>query len=121
MFSHVDLFSGSGEFWQWNLGIEENSKVVSSQTYESLKLGNANLNKQLDHHMKPSVVESYKLDSVHNQSLDTLEEESEDETKSTDLNSTESDENGTISHIKVVLFFSFFLKLLSQLLFRIKY
>ncbi|KAL8483117.1 hypothetical protein ACS0TY_025974 [Phlomoides rotata] len=100
VFSHVDLFSGSGEFWQWNLGIEENSKVVSSQTYDSLTLGNANLNKQLDHHMKPSVVEIYKVESVHNQSLDTLVEESEDETKSTDLSSTESDGNGTIGYIK---------------------
>ncbi|KAH6770310.1 protein kinase family protein [Perilla frutescens var. hirtella] len=98
IFSHLDLFSGSGELWQWNLEMEENSKVVSSQTFDSSKLGNASLDKQLGKYMKPPMVESNKPEHANNQllRLGTLEEVSEDETKSTD----ESVGNGTIGHLK---------------------
>ncbi|KAI3470117.1 hypothetical protein Pfo_026780 [Paulownia fortunei] len=102
VYSHVDLFSGSGELWQWNLGMEESSKIVTSQTFDGL--GNFNSDKQLDKIMKPSAVESVKPEYVHNHSLrlGTLEEESEDETKSTDSSTGESDGNGTIGYAKDV-------------------
>ncbi|XP_042044416.1 eIF-2-alpha kinase GCN2 isoform X2 [Salvia splendens] len=102
VFSHLDLFSGSGELWQWNLEMEESSEVVSSHTIGSPKVGNGTLDKQSDKSMKLPLVDSYKPENVNNQSLrlGTLEEESEDETKSTDLGSDESVGNGTINHVK---------------------
>lgn len=103
VFSHLDLFSGSGELWQWNLEMEESNEVVSSHTIGSPKAGNGTLDKQSDKSMKLPLVDSYKPEYVNNQSLrlGTLEEESEDETKSTDLSSDESVGNGTINHVKV--------------------
>ncbi|XP_057781604.1 eIF-2-alpha kinase GCN2 isoform X2 [Salvia miltiorrhiza] len=102
IFSHLDLFSGSGELWQWNLEMEESSKVVSSHTFDNPKAGNGSLDKKPDKRMKSPLVESYKPEHVNNQSLrlGTLEEESEDETKSADLSSDESVGNGTINHLK---------------------
>lgn len=84
--------------------MEENSKTVDSQSVESLKLRNINLDKQLDKNMKPLAVQSDKVEYVR---LGMLEEESEDETKSIHSSTGESDGNDTISSAKVVLIFSF--------------
>ncbi|GFQ06394.1 probable serine/threonine-protein kinase gcn2 [Phtheirospermum japonicum] len=102
VFSHVDLFSGSGELWQWNLDMEESSKILPSQTFDDLKLRKSDSGKQLDKNMKPSAVENIKAELIRNRSLrlGTLEEESEDETKSTDSSADESDGNGSIGYIK---------------------
>ncbi|KAL3835058.1 hypothetical protein ACJIZ3_009794 [Penstemon smallii] len=98
VYSHVDLFSGSGESWHWNLGMEASSKKEPSHTFEVLEQANATLNKQPNQHMKPSVMEIDEPETIHNHSirLGTLEEESEDETKSTDLSTGESVQNGAI-------------------------
>ncbi|KAG8369529.1 hypothetical protein BUALT_Bualt14G0023000 [Buddleja alternifolia] len=102
VYSHVDLFSGSGELWHWNLGIEENSKIVPSQTFAGLKLGNVDMDKPLDKHMKPAVVETNKPEYLHNHALrlGTLEEQSGDETKSTDVSEGESSGNVTSGYVK---------------------
>lgn len=86
--------------------MEESSKVVSTQTFESSKLGIASLDKQSDKQMKPPMVEIHKTEYANNQSLrlGTVEEESDDEsheTESTDLSTNESVENGAIGHVKV--------------------
>ncbi|KAL2249417.1 UNVERIFIED_CONTAM: eIF-2-alpha kinase GCN2, partial [Sesamum indicum] len=101
VYGHLDLFSGSGELWQWNLGMEENSKIGPSQIFDSLKTENVTLQNQMDMHMKPSVVESDKAGHAYDHSLrlGPLEEESEDETKS-DSSNGESVGNGTVGYAK---------------------
>ncbi|XP_020547042.1 eIF-2-alpha kinase GCN2 isoform X2 [Sesamum indicum] len=101
VYGHLDLFSGSGELWQWNLGMEENSKIGPSQIFDSLKTENVTLQNQMDMHMKPSVVESDKAGHAYGHSLrlGPLEEESEDETKS-DSSNGESVGNGTVGYAK---------------------
>lgn len=101
-FSHLDLFSGSGELWQWNLEMDESDKVMSSQTFDSSKAGTGSSNKQPDKHIKPPKEENCKPESLR---LGTLEEESEEEAKSTDLSSDESVGNGTTGHVKVLICF----------------
>ncbi|CAA0833246.1 Probable serine/threonine-protein kinase GCN2 [Striga hermonthica] len=100
VFSHIDLFSGSGELWQWNLEGEESHKA-SSQAIDDLNPGKFNLAKQPEKNMKPSVVENVKAESIRNLSsrLGTLEEESENETKNS-YSSAGSDGNGSTSSIK---------------------
>ncbi|XP_020552314.1 eIF-2-alpha kinase GCN2-like isoform X2 [Sesamum indicum] len=101
VYGHLDLFSGSGELGQWILGMEENSKIVPSQIFDSLKTENVTLQYQMDKHMKPSVVESDKAGHAYGPSLrlGPLEEESEDETKS-DSRNGESVGNGTVGYAK---------------------
>ncbi|KAL0340551.1 UNVERIFIED_CONTAM: eIF-2-alpha kinase GCN2, partial [Sesamum radiatum] len=99
VYGHLDLFCGSGELWQWNLGMEENSKIVPSQIFDSLKTENVSLQNQMDKHMKPSVVQSDKAGHAYSLRLGPLEEESEDETKS-DSSSGESVGIGTVGYAK---------------------
>ncbi|KAK4420231.1 eIF-2-alpha kinase GCN2 [Sesamum alatum] len=101
VYGHLDLFSGSGELWQWTLGMEENSKIVPSQIFDSLRTETVTLQNQMDKHMKPSMVESGKAGHAYGRSLrlGTLEEESEGETKS-DSSNGESIGNGTIGCVK---------------------
>ncbi|KAL0358471.1 UNVERIFIED_CONTAM: eIF-2-alpha kinase GCN2 [Sesamum angustifolium] len=99
VYGHLDLFCGSGELWQWNLGMEENSKIVPSQIFDSLKTENVSLQNQMDKHMKPTVVQSDKAGHAYSLRLGPLEEESEDETKS-DSSSGESVGIGTVGYAK---------------------
>ncbi|KAL6528004.1 hypothetical protein OROHE_014954 [Orobanche hederae] len=102
VFSHVDLFSGSGELWQWNLEMDESSKSIPSKTFDELKPIKFTLDKHLDKNMKPSAVENAKAEFIRNRSLrlGTLEEESEDETKNTESSTGESNGSGSVDYIK---------------------
>lgn len=101
VYSHVDLFSGSGESWHWNL-VDESSKTVLSHPFEGLKQGNLDMNKQINKHMESVVVEKNKPSTLHEHALNlgALEEESEEETESTNLSTCESDEKGSSGNIK---------------------
>ncbi|KAL9162457.1 hypothetical protein ABFS82_07G090900 [Erythranthe guttata] len=102
VYSHVDLFSGSGELLHWNLEMEDNNKIINSQKFDGLKQKNIDSDKQLEKNTKPIEVESDKAEHVnkHSLKLGTLEEESECETKSTHSSSGESDRNSTIDFKK---------------------
>lgn len=82
--------------------MDESDKVVSSKTLDSSKAGTGSSNKQSDKHMKPPKEENNKPESLR---LGTLEEESEEETKSTDLSSDESVGNGITGLVKVLICF----------------
>ncbi|CAI9778226.1 unnamed protein product [Fraxinus pennsylvanica] len=104
IYSHVDLFSGSGESWNWNLGMEDSTQIVHLHTSEGSKQGNDNVDK-VDQNVKPAMVENLKTESLHKPSsrLDPLEEESEDETRSTNSSrkiSDESDGNDALGDFK---------------------
>ncbi|KAL2507271.1 putative serine/threonine-protein kinase GCN2 [Forsythia ovata] len=106
IYSYVDLFSGSGESWNWNLGMEDSTQVVFPHTLEGSKQGNDNhLDKKVGQNVKPAMAEILKPESLHKPSirLDPLEEESEAETRSTDSSGKPSDEsvgNGAVGDFK---------------------
>ncbi|XP_051116780.1 eIF-2-alpha kinase GCN2 [Andrographis paniculata] len=102
VYSHVDLFSGSGELWLWNMGMQENSELVSSEAFDGLKNQSVDLEKQQDKHMKLLALESGMPKFVQSElvGLGTLEEGIEDGSKSNESNSSESVGSGTIASAK---------------------
>lgn len=104
-YSHVDLFSGSGELWLWNMGVQENSNVVSSEAFDVSKRANADLVKQQNNQIKlsDSVLESDRLRFQNRPvRLGILEEETEDEMKSNDSNCSGSVGSGSTALAKDV-------------------
>lgn len=85
VYGFVDLFSGSGESWHWGLELEEShgiSPSVQSQTLERSKHGHDVPKNKIDPKVKPTVVQEVKqVPIVLPVTLDTLEEECEDNTK----------------------------------------
>ncbi|KAA8527288.1 hypothetical protein F0562_034615 [Nyssa sinensis] len=92
VYGFVNLFSGSGESWHWVLGVEENGGInssVRSNTSDGSKHRYEILEKKIDQDVKPLVNPDTKQGSLtHSTKLDTLEEESEDESKN--LSATDS-------------------------------
>lgn len=92
--------------------MEDSTQIVHQHTSEGSKQGNDSLDK-VEQNVKPATVENLKTESLHKPSsrLDPLEEESEDETRSTNSSgkiSDESDGNDDPVDFKVTLeYFSF--------------
>lgn len=93
VYGYIDLFSGCGESWHWSLGMEQNTGLntkVSSNTFEHSKVGHHNLDNKIEKKGKPVDLQGAKQEFVHNAPLKLVpvEEESENEVKSTDSNTT---------------------------------
>ncbi|KZV46872.1 hypothetical protein F511_08633 [Dorcoceras hygrometricum] len=102
VYSPVDLFSGSGESWHWNIGMDESSKTAPSHAFAGQKQGNLDLNKQVKKHMESVVTENNKPSTLHEHTINigALEEDSEEETEITDSSTSELDEDGSTGNIK---------------------
>lgn len=98
VYAYLDLFSGTGESWHWNLTMEQTT-VISSSTHsdclEDIKCGRQNIEKRIDSELEPVAVRESK--QVFSEKpplrLVTVEEETEDEIKSTDSIKTPSYES----------------------------
>ncbi|CAI9117290.1 OLC1v1018651C1 [Oldenlandia corymbosa var. corymbosa] len=98
---YIDLFSGCGESWRWSLGIEEStsfSTLVHSNPQDSYKVQNDSLSSKIEQNMRPVAIQGAKPEFARNPSskLVTLEEESDDDIKSTDSSRTLSSASGTV-------------------------
>ncbi|OMO57620.1 hypothetical protein CCACVL1_25734 [Corchorus capsularis] len=83
----IDLFSGSGESWNWPMDMDKNRGIVSaveSQVSDGLKLAYNVQGKKLEKNPRPLAVEEKKQvpSPLPVAKLDTLEEESDDDNKS---------------------------------------
>lgn len=107
VYGFIDLFSGSGELWQWGLGMDENrvaaSSIHSHSSYDSNVVRYEALARKVDKNVKPLTTQDTK--QVHlldrGAQLDALKEETEDENKSrssTDSSRSEMDEQ--VGHAK---------------------
>jgi translation initiation factor 2-alpha kinase 4 len=93
VFGFIDLFSGSGESWNWGFVMDEKSAMNSSvqpNPVEGAKLGYEVQKKEPDKSTKQLKMQDTKqgLLPSSNAILDTLEEETEDSNKS--ISSTDS-------------------------------
>ncbi|KAL5537327.1 hypothetical protein UlMin_046354, partial [Ulmus minor] len=89
----IDLFSGSGESWNWGFGFDEKSGIKSSvppRTLNSSEIANEVKEKGLLKHAGPLALQDTKKDSLPNSTakLRTLEEESDEGSKN--VSSTDS-------------------------------
>ncbi|XP_042985524.1 eIF-2-alpha kinase GCN2 isoform X3 [Carya illinoinensis] len=87
VYGFMDLFSGSGESWNWGFEMDEKSGLNSSvqpHTLEGSKLGYDYQQKGLDKNLKPSKIQDTKqgLLPLPTAKLDTLDEETEYSNKS---------------------------------------
>lgn len=59
VYAYLDLFSGTGESWHWNLTMEQTT-VISSSTHsdclEDIKCGRQNIEKRIDSELEPVAV-----------------------------------------------------------------
>ncbi|KAI5664084.1 hypothetical protein M9H77_23407 [Catharanthus roseus] len=97
-YAYLDLFSGSGESWHWNLTMEGNTAISSSarsNPLEDSKYVDPNLLNRVEQKLKPAAVQEAKQDFTFNPPLKlvTVHEETEDESKSTDSSRTLSYES----------------------------
>lgn len=120
VYGFIDLFSGSGESWNWGFGLDENSGINSSVLPQTLN-GSKIADEVQERYVRPLVLED-KKESLHSPmaKLHTLDEESEEGDKnisSTD-SSTSSVENlvetsGTaeeeVNNLDAVLMFECFI------------
>jgi translation initiation factor 2-alpha kinase 4 len=93
VYGFIDLFTGSGESWNWGLGIDEKGGMnfsMQPHTVEGSKLGFEAPEKQPDKNAKPLKMQDTKKGLLPSPTakLDTLEEETEDSNKS--VSSTDS-------------------------------
>lgn len=93
VYGFIDLFSGSGESWNWGFGVDETSGInpsVTSHTLGGSKVGHEIQEKKLDKHAEPMNVQDIKQSILLSPTvkLDTLEEDSDDSNKS--ISSTDS-------------------------------
>lgn len=93
VYGFIDLFSGSGESWNWGFGMDGNSGMncsVPPDTVDGSKLRNEVQEKNLERHVKLLTLKDTKQGSLLSPTakLRTLEEESEEGNKS--LSSTDS-------------------------------
>lgn len=110
VYGFLDLFSGSGESWHWGLAMEANGQINS--TIDGSRHAYGTLEKAIDHDVKPLLQETKQgPQRASTVKLDILEEESEDESKTTDSRTSLSNEsvgNATISEVmECWKFFSF--------------
>ncbi|XP_024030685.1 eIF-2-alpha kinase GCN2 isoform X2 [Morus notabilis] len=83
VYGFVDLFSGSGESWNWGFGLDENSVIktsVPARTVDGPKTKNKVEEKHLQNYVGPLVFQETRKDSLLSPmtKLRTLEEESEE-------------------------------------------
>lgn len=83
VYGFVDLFSGSGESWNWGFGLDENSVIktsVPARTVDGPKAKNKVEEKHLQNYVGPLVFQDTRKDSLLSPmtKLRTLEEESEE-------------------------------------------
>lgn len=102
VYAYLNLFSGSGESWQWNLTMEQNTATSSSTHCDFLE------DKRTESELQPVAVKEAKQDFSNKPPLKlvTVEEETEDEIKSTDslkILSYESVDGSSIMEVKVLL------------------
>ncbi|XP_059632903.1 eIF-2-alpha kinase GCN2 isoform X3 [Cornus florida] len=92
VYGFVDLFSGSGESWHWGLEVEDNGGMnlsLRSNKLDNSRHGYEVQEKIMDQNVKPLVFQDTKQGPLLTPvKLDTLEEESEDESKN--LSATDS-------------------------------
>ncbi|KAM7280833.1 hypothetical protein ACFE04_007967 [Oxalis oulophora] len=83
VYGFIDLFSGCGESWHWGHGMEENNEITSA--INSHKLDGLNPEKKHDELTKKQIIMDSKKSLSHSQpaNLHVLEEESEDDDRST--------------------------------------
>ena len=88
VYGFIDLFSGSGESWNWGFGLDENNGINSSVPPNTM-IGSKIADKVQEKYVRPLVSED-KKDSLHSTmtKLRTLEEESEEGDKH--ISSTDS-------------------------------
>lgn len=91
----IDLFSGSGESWDWGLAVDDTRAMNSSIKSHSLdgsKVGYEVLEKKLDKATRPLTVQDAKQSPLlfPVAKLGTLEEESEDDNRSISTDSSTS-------------------------------
>ncbi|CAL8993989.1 unnamed protein product [Prunus brigantina] len=87
VYGFIDLFSGSGESWNWGFGVDETSGInpsVPSHTVDGSKVKHEIQEKKLDRHAEPLNLQDIKKSSLLSSTvkLDSLEEDSEDGNKS---------------------------------------
>lgn len=87
VYGFIDLFSGSGESWNWGFGVDETSGInpsVPSHTGDGSKVKHEIQEKKLDRHAEPLNLQDIKKSSLLSSTvkLDSLEEDSEDGNKS---------------------------------------
>nr|XP_048333144.1 eIF-2-alpha kinase GCN2 isoform X2 [Ziziphus jujuba var. spinosa] len=87
VYGFIDLFSGSGESWNWGFGIDGNSgtnTLVPPHTVDDSKLRNEVKEKNLEKHVRPTLLQDTKQASLLSPTakLHPLEEESEESNKS---------------------------------------
>lgn len=101
VYGFLDLFSGSGESWNWGLAMEDNGQIHSSLDGTAHAYGTPE--KAIDYDAKPVLQETKQCPPrASTVKLDILEEESEDESKTTDTRTSFSDEsngNATLSEV----------------------
>ncbi|XP_060671604.1 eIF-2-alpha kinase GCN2 isoform X2 [Ziziphus jujuba] len=96
VYGFIDLFSGSGESWNWGFGIDGNSgtnTLVPPHTVDDSKLRNEVKEKNLEKHVRPTLLQDTKQASLLSPTakLHPLEEESEESNKS--LSSSDASES----------------------------
>ncbi|XVE81078.1 hypothetical protein DITRI_Ditri15bG0034400 [Diplodiscus trichospermus] len=89
VYGFIDLFGGSGELWNWPIDMEKNSGIVSAEAVQSHRSDDSKIaynfrEKKLEKNPKPSPMEEKKKvpSPLPVAKLDTLKEESEDDSKS---------------------------------------
>lgn len=87
VYGFIDLFSGSGESWNWGFGMDEYSGMNSSvppHTADGSKSRNEVQEKNVEKHVKPLLLQDTKQASILSPTakLHLLEEESEESNKS---------------------------------------
>ncbi|CAK9178672.1 unnamed protein product [Ilex paraguariensis] len=104
VYGFIDLFTGSGESWQWGLGMEERAELNSSAHSHTLNVSKHHSEiqkKKIDQNVNVAVIQDTKQGPLLYPAakLDTLEEESDDASKDTNLSrslSEESSGDGTV-------------------------
>lgn len=87
VYGFIDLFSGSGQSWNWSFGVDETNGINSTvplPKVDGSKLMHEIQEKKLDKQAEPIKLQDIKQGPVlsSNVKLETLEEESEDSKKS---------------------------------------
>lgn len=87
VYGFIDLFSGSGESWNWGLTLKENKRIASlveSKKFDGSKVGYEVPGKKVDKNTNPLMVQDVKQGQLVSSTakLDTVKEEKEDENKS---------------------------------------
>ncbi|XP_048233579.1 eIF-2-alpha kinase GCN2 isoform X3 [Ricinus communis] len=95
VYGFIDLFSGSGESWDWGLAVDDNRGVnssIKSHLLDGSKAGYEVQEKKLDKVTKPLMLQDPKQGPLVSPGakLDTLEEETEEDNKSISTDSSRS-------------------------------